>query len=669
MSNPYLTPAAALLQPGLVHGLYPERPQQKMGGYRKVLHGLAGFSATLRHHGSQYKRTLLAIHECGRELAKADDQEIDRQIVALRRRLGRRGFTEQNIIAAFALVRQLAGRTLGMYHYDTQLMGGLIMVQGRLAEMETGEGKTLTATLAAATMAIAGIPVHIITVNEYLVERDVRLLQPLYRRLGLSVSAVTGEMDAAARRQAYRANISYCTNKQLAFDYLRDRIALGDDHGRLRLQLEAVHQRGGRIGQIFLPGLYFALIDEADSVLIDEARTPLVISRARENTMEKQVYAQAMEWADSLKVGSEFQLDSSERAVQLTESGRAVLEQAAAPLGGVWSGARRREELVHQALAARHLYQRDYHYIVRDQKVQIIDQNTGRVMADRLWERGLHQMIELKEQCVPTDPREQVARLTYQRFFRRYLRLAGMTGTGREVRRELWAVYHLQVVPVPPHKPCRRRNVGQRIYADRGAKWAAVVHHVQQLVERGRPVLAGTRSVSDSEHLSRLLQEHGVRHRVLNARQDAEEAEIIAEAGQQGVVTVATNMAGRGTDIPLGEGVATRGGLHIIACERNEARRIDRQLFGRCGRQGDPGSHVALLSLDDELPHHYLPGWLRSLLCRFCQNGGWSGQKLALLGMVMAQAAQERYHRQMRQDLLQYDEQLSRMLSFTGRLE
>lgn len=657
------------LRPSIAAGHYPERPQTASSWLQTTVHSLAGIVKTVDVSRLRFRHTIAAIHHHSQILEKLDEKALTKKIKNIRLQLHRQGLTNDLTEQAFALVRETAGRTINMRHFDTQLMGGWIMVHGRLAEMETGEGKTLTATLAAATAALAGIPVHIITVNDYLVTRDAQLMGPVYRALGLSVGTITANMDAAARRAAYACNITYCTNKQLAFDYLRDRILLGNDHGRLRLQLERLHDENARTERLFLRGLCFAIIDEADSVLIDEARTPLIISRKKNDSEEEQTYLQAMDFANKLQKETYFTIDQVERRVQLSEKGSERLADAAKPVGGIWNGIRRREELVCQALSARYLYLRDRHYLVQDNKVLIIDENTGRIMADRSWEHGLHQMIEIKEKCEVTGQQEHMARLTYQRFFRRYLRLAGMTGTAREVRRELWSIYRLPVLKVPTNRPSRRKEKGQRIYADKTEKWAAVVHHIREVHLQERPVLVGTRSVADSEHLSTLLDNEGLAHQVLNARQDAKEAEIVARAGEKGCITVATNMAGRGTDIPLGEGVADIGGLHIIATERNEARRIDRQLYGRCGRQGDPGSYQTILSLDDELLHHHLGESIRRFLGRLIHKDRIASQRLGLLTMRLAQSARERRYLRMRRDLLQMDEQLGRLLAFSGRMK
>ena len=669
MSRQHLSPADVLLRPGITCGFYPERSQKPDNWLQNTAHAVAGIIKTFNVPERRLRQIVASIHEFGRKFEKLNDSELTKEIRNIRIQLHRQGMTDDLTRQAFALVRETAGRTINMRHFDTQLMGGWIMVHGGLAEMETGEGKTLTATLAAATAALAGVPVHIITVNDYLVTRDAQLMEPIYKAMGLSVSTITADMNAAARRKAYACNITYCTNKQLAFDYLRDRILLGNDQGRLRLQLERLHDENARTERLFLRGLCFAIIDEADSILIDEARTPLIISRKSDSTDEEQTYQQAMKIAEELQCEKDFILDQTERRVQLNENGSKRLRDMAKLLGGIWSGARRSEELIHQALSAKFLYLRDHHYLVQDDKVLIIDENTGRVMADRSWEHGLHQMIEIKENCTITGRREHLARLTYQRFFRRYLRLSGMTGTAREVRKELWSVYRLPVVKVSPHKVCIRKEEGQRIFAGKAQKWDAVIKKIKEQTRQDRPVLVGTRSLADSEYLSALLDEEGLPHQILNARQDTREAEIVAGAGAKGCITVATNMAGRGTDIPLGIGVAEIGGLHIISTERNEERRIDRQLYGRCGRQGDPGSYETLLSLDDELLQNYLSDSTRRLLVRFIQTKRIAFQGFCLFVTWRAQLARERQNMRIRRDLLQIDEQLGKLLAFSGRME
>ena len=381
---------------------------------------------------------------------------------------------------------------------------------------------------------------------------------------------------------------------------------------------------------------------------------------------ELRTYQSGLKLAGALREGIHFRLDRREGGVELTEQGRERLDELARPLGGVWTGPRRREEWVVRALGALHLFVRDRHYLVREGKVVIVDQPTGRAAPDRSWERGLHQLIELKEGCEVTPERETVARISYQRFFRRYLRLAGMTGTAREVASELWRVYRLNTVAIPTRLPLQRRALGTRVYATQESKWAAVVERVQEVHGRGRPVLVGTCSVAASEHLSGLLAERGLPHRVLNARHHAREASIVAEAGGFGRITVATNMAGRGTDIRLGPGVAERGGLHVVATQRAEARRIDRQLLGRCGRQGDPGSYEAILSLEDESLRLFYPAGFLRLVARRGRGGVPIQDRLAQTLTRLPQFTEERRHLRLRRNLVDLEEYLGDLLAFAG---
>jgi preprotein translocase subunit SecA len=585
----------------------------------------------------------------------------------LRRQLRRDGFRLELVARAFALVRAVSKRTLGMQHFDVQLMGGWVLLHGMVAEMLTGEGKTLTATLPACTAALAGLPVHIVTVNDYLAQRDADLTRPIYEALGLTVGVIVHGMEPAARRAAYACDVTYCTNKELAFDYLKDSLVLRRDASRLQLQIERLADGPTRFNQLLLRGLCYAIVDEADSVLIDEARTPLIISGGDGDTPAQHIYQIALELAAQLTPTYDFMIEGREHTIQLTPTGQERLALLVQAHSGVWTGRRRREELVRQALTAQHLMQRDKHYLVQDGKVHIVDEFTGRLMPDRAWEHGLHQLVETKEGCPLTGLHEPLARMSYQRFFRRYLRLAGMTGTAWEVRRELWSVYRLAVVRIPTNRPLQRSSLRHSVYATTHAKWEAIVARITNLHQAGRPILVGTRSVAASEHLSHLLTAAGLPHQLLNARQDSEEASIIAQAGEFERITVATNMAGRGTDIRLAPGVARHGGLHVLATEGHEARRIDRQLFGRCGRQGDPGSYEMLVSLEDEIIARYstrLWQWCSAVAVRL-PGLSWLG----IIALRRAQRCAERLHARMRCDLMRMDEHLETALAFSGRLE
>jgi len=580
-------------------------------------------------------------------IAGLDDAGLLAAARALRPGLLRAGFTPDLTVEGFALVREACWRRLGKRHYRVQLMGGAAMLQGWLAEMATGEGKTLTAALPACLAALAGLPVHVVTVNDYLAERDAGILEPVYQALGLTVGVCIHGQSPVERRAAYAADITHASNKEVVFDYLKDRLTLGSDTRRASHAIGRV--RDG-VGPLLMRGLGLAVVDEADSVLVDEARTPLIIS-AETMSDDTDRYRMALDLARGLEP-QHFALLRSERQVVLTDRGRATLAQRA-PQVGDWRIPTAREELVEQALTALHLMRREEHYVVAKGEVQIVDEFTGRIAEGRTWERGLHQMIETKEGVAITTGRETLARLTYQRFFRRYLRLCGMSGTARELAGEFRAVYGLPVVGIPTHRHSRRVGLAPRILPDAGRRWAAVACAAARVTATGRPVLIGTRSVAASEALSAVLTGRGLEHRVLNARYDKEEAEIVAEAGQAGRITVATNMAGRGTDIHLGPGVAAAGGLHVILTEYHESARIDRQLIGRGARQGDHGSWQTIVARDDEVFVRFVPLWLRR----------WAG-----LGVLrrLAQARAEAVNAMARRSAQRDEANLRDRLAFAG---
>ena len=652
-------------------GEYPQREQEKDGPLEQAVSRAFGFVHQMTNKRTvRYDQIVNLINQQGEEIEGLSDAEIENRVAELRTRLSTEGFKQELVALAFAVVRELAFRTLGMRPFKVQLIGGWVMLNGMVAEMQTGEGKTLTAALPASVAALSGVPVHVITVNDYLVARDAALLAPLYTALGLSVGIVTQQMSPEERRAAYACDITYCTNKQLVFDYLKDCLVVGQGAGPLRRGLKNLYsEQTSDSSPLLLRGLCYAILDEVDSVLIDEARTPLVISRSTDSSGQQRLYLQALELAGQLEAGVDFKLNARDRYIVLTEAGRDHLYDLASSFSGIWQGARRREALAQQALSALHLFTLDQHYLIADGKIQIIDEYTGRVMPDRSWESGLHQMIEAKESCEMTSQPETLARISYQRFFQRYLLLSGMSGTAQEISGELSAVYRMKVVRIPTNRPMQRTAIPSQIHRTSEARWAAVVHRLQKMNAAGRPVLVGTRSVEASEHLSRLLDQANLSHRVLNARQDQQEAEIVEKAGETGNITVATNMAGRGTDIHLSNGVEARGGLHVIVTERHEARRIDRQLTGRCGRQGDHGSFEFILSLEDELVANYYPAFFMSQI----KHGGRLATMLRRgLGEIMIsfpQQAAEWRHARIRRELLKTDEHQGKMLAFSGRPE
>lgn len=651
--------------------LYPELNTPLPDGLlEKIETAVSGtVDRALRGHSWGVKRLLARVNAHAAEHDAMTLTELREAARTMRKCLRSDGFRDEHVARTFALVRATANLTLGMRHFDSQVMGGLVMLKGMIAEMNTGEGKTLTATLTACTAAIAGVPVHVITVNDYLARRDAENMEPIYQALGLTVGVVQADMQPEQRQLAYRCDVTYCTNKDVVFDYLRDRILLRNESSPLFLQMRKLYGNDPRFQKLLLRGLHFAIVDEADSVLVDEARTPLVISATAEGGEEIKVLGQAIAIAKQLNLDQEYKIVDNGTRVMLTRRGKDLIKEEGALLAGIWNGTLFQEEMITQALTALHLFRRDEHYLVRDGKVQIIDEHTGRVMEDRSWEKGLHQLIELKEECEITGNRESLARISYQRFFRRYLHLSGMTGTANEVAGELGSVYGLPVVRIPTHKPSRRKNYPQQFFATENRKWQAIGARVKELHAQGCPVMLGTRSVAASEVASAILTQMGLEHRVLNAKQDDEEAEIVSHAGEARMITVATSMAGRGTDIKISPEVHALGGLHVILSERYDSKRIDRQLAGRCARQGDPGGFEAYGSLEDALmKSSWFSGksrlWqlvIRSQLLPI----RWIGPKLIRL----SQRRVERMHSKIRKELLNIDDRMNQNLAFSGQQE
>ncbi|MFC3152775.1 preprotein translocase subunit SecA [Litoribrevibacter euphylliae] len=617
-----------------------------------------------------FRRFVPKVHAEAEALTSLSDQQLKARIAELRRLLRSEGFTDPVVAKAFALIREASGRTLGMRHFDSQIIGGRVILSGMLAEMQTGEGKTLTAALPAATAALAGVPVHVVSANDYLTARDAEEMTPVYRFLGLSVGCVTGETDHKDRPAQYDCDITYCSNKDLTFDYLRDLMALDKVRHNLELQASSLYEGQDPTQQVMQRGLHFVILDEADSVLIDDAKTPLIISANRGGEEEETFLRQAWQLAQQLEEKVHYVIHRGLRSLFINNAGREKIAELCDGLGPLWVGKIRREEVVRQALTARELFHKDQHYIISDEdKIHIVDENTGRVMPDRAWERGLHQLIEIKEGVEVSKQRETLAKISYQRFFRRYIHLSGMTGTAREVRNELWTIYGMRVMPIPTHQPSKRQYFPVTVCETREQHWQAIIKAIEDVNDTGRPILVGTCSVAASEHLSELLTDHGLEHQLLNAKQDQQEASIVAQAGMQGRITVATNMAGRGTDIKLEREVKDLGGLHVILMERFEAGRVDRQLAGRCARQGDPGSYQEILCVEDiESTHHDLNGMV-AVVSRILGTRYGLGRWFGVWAIRVSQKRLEKRHEKMRITMLKQDEQQRELLAFTGILE
>ena len=661
--------------PNVFFGHYPIKKQKKTGWLEFVkLRMDKLFAGVVKPQGKTHKAMLNRVHASHKVLETLSDAVLDKMIIDIKCQLRRKGLKDELICRAFAIIKEVAKREVNMSHYDSQLTGGWIMMQGMIAEMQTGEGKTLTATLPAGCGAMANMPVHVITVNDYLVERDAEIMRPVYQRLGLTVGCVIDGMSDEDRQQAYRCDVTYCTSQQVTFDYLRDRLSLKKFSTELDLKISSLYNTTPIQDKLLLRGLSFAVVDEIDSVFIDEARTPLILSSKSENGQQEELHREAIWLARQLDNDIYYLIDSRSKQVTLTEQGENYLKELTANMQGLWSGERRSKILVQQALSALHCYEKDVSYIVEEGEIQIIDENTGRSMPDRSWEAGLHQMIEEKEGCEQTGQNQTIARISYQKFFSRYLKLSGMTGTALEVSGELWRSYGLSTCQVPTHKPLQRRYDKTFIYYTYEEKCQAVVDEAITQQALNRPVLIGTRTLKDSEYISELLKNSNSKHQILNAKYHKLEAKMVALAGKAGCITVATNMAGRGTDIKLDAIAEAAGGLHVICCEKNDSRRIDRQLVGRCARQGDPGSYKVICSIEDDAVLMYFSS-IAKLLKRYRNKRQLPIGTLVrpyLLASVLIYVPQriiEYYHRQIRKSMMKIDEHRESMLAFTGESE
>ncbi len=544
-------------------------------------------SALTKIFGSKNERVLKEINPIVNKInslesgiKKLDDTELTAKTVEFRERLANGESLDDLLPEAFAVTREAAFRVIGERHYDVQLIGGVVLHQGKIAEMKTGEGKTLCSTLAVYLNALTGKGVHVVTVNDYLARRDAEWMGSIYRFLGLTTGTILHEMNDQERQDAYNADVTYGTNNEFGFDYLRD---------NMKFDIKDYCQRD----------FNFAIVDEVDSILIDEARTPLIISGPADISTE--LYHSVDKIIPRFKNEEHYTVDEKAKTVSLTEEGVALGEQLL-KVENLYDP-KNIEYLHHlnQALKAHLLFQRDVDYLVKDGEVVIVDEFTGRTMPGRRYSDGLHQALEAKERVKIESENQTLASITFQNYFRLYDKLAGMTGTADTEAAEFKKIYNLDVVIIPTHKEMIRNDYPDSIYKNILAKYKAVIREIKELHQKGQPVLVGTISIEVSEKISNMLKKEGIKHSVLNAKHHEREAEIIAEAGQKGRVTIATNMAGRGTDIKLGEGVADLGGLHILGTSRHESRRIDNQLRGRSGRQGDAGSSRFYLSLEDDL--------------------------------------------------------------------
>ncbi len=564
------------------------------------------FSRTIKRPAYRWRSLVKGVLQTDHALKSLADAELRKRSLSLAYQARTGGSLDRLLVPAYALVREAAARHLGLKHFPVQLLGGVTLHFGGVAEMQTGEGKTLTASLPLFLNALTGHGAHLATANDYLAKRDADFLRPVYESLGLSVGVIQSNMPRLERQQAYRCDITYGTAKEFGFDFLKDRLLerrlAEGDRDTIGPMLG---QQAGLLAmdQPLQRSLWFALVDEADSVLIDDARTPLILSAvpSRQLRAVEAGFPWAAGVASQFEENLHFRLESEHRAVRLTAEGRRLVRslpkpEVIKPLGQVDL-----YEYVERAVQVHRDYQRDQKYVVKDGEVVIVDESTGRLAEGRKWRDGVHQAVEAKEGLPITLATTNAAQITVQQFFRLYRQLAGMTGTALSAARELRQIYKLSVVPIPTHRPCIRRQLPDQLFQTAEEKWHAIARDTLQMQSLGRPVLIGTRTIDKSETLAAYFQEAGIEFSILHARHLEAEAKIVAEAGQKGRVTIATNMAGRGTDIELGEGVAELGGLHVICTELHDSARIDRQLIGRCARQGDPGSFARMLSWEDDV--------------------------------------------------------------------
>lgn len=604
------------------------------------------------------------------ELKQLGAEQLRKRSLSLRYRAKSGEPLSRLLVEGYALVREAGRRTLNMRHFDVQLLGGIAIFHRSIVEMQTGEGKTLTATLPMYLHALMGKGCHLATVNDYLARRDADWMTPIYKALGMTVGVVETQMTQPQRRKAYACDVTYGTAKEFGFDFLRDRLLLR------RIAEGQTDLLGGMLGKGAaaadekpVQGVpYFALVDEADSILIDEARTPLIISAlpTEEQRLAVECYKWSSEVIHEFVEDDDYEYDHEKKTVELTREGRQKVRLLPKPPEMDTVGMVNIYQYIERAILVDREYHLDRQYVVRDGEIVIVDEFTGRLSEGRKWRDGIHQAVEAKQGVEVTVETGQAARITVQDFFLRYEHLAGMTGTAMGSARELRRIYRCHVLPIPTNRPAIRKRLPDRVFGVSDDKWAAIVEEIKEHHIQGRPILIGTRSIDKSEHLSQLLNDVGIEHQILNANHIEAEAEIVAQAGQLKHVTVSTNMAGRGTDIKLGPGVMELGGLHVICTEMHDSSRIDRQLIGRCGRQGDPGTFRQYLSLDDDL---LLAGLGPDKSRKLKELGEQSTGPFDALGRLFGKAQRkiERRHFRQRKSLMYFEKERKKMQRQMGQ--
>ena len=663
-------PRTLFCKPGLRYGLSPARAesQDTRMWLDRVMARCLTYRARCQYTEARSSTWLCQLKLQKNRLSALTPLQLDADRAALVQQMHQDSISDKVRDSALAHALVAAEKSHKLVARSNQCLAARAMLDGHFVEMATGEGKTLSVALAAGAAALGGTPVHVLTANDYLAARDATHMEPVFQLLGLRVDSVVSTQDTTARRRAYTADIVYVTAKQVAFDWLSDAQTLGASPDSLTARLAVLSPALSRkTNSPMLRGLCLAIVDEADSLLVDEARIPLVLAAAQGCSSSDDTEAViALGLAEHLHENVDYKLLSATRVVKLTDIGRQQLADISGAITHVWQSSRYREERVEQALSVLHRFKRDHDYIVRDGRLELMDAHTGRAMPDRRLPHGLHRLLELKENCKPSSQHETVATVPFQHFFKRYMDLVGISGTMHEVADEIHHVYDRLVVHVAPNCPDRRENLPALAFRDHSTQLQAMLDEVQTRQRHAQPVLVCTRSVEQSEQVSALLSLHGVSHQVLNAYQDADEAEIVAGAGQPGKVTVATNMAGRGTDIPLGATVDHKGGLHVISLAFNDAYRLDRQLAGRAARQGDSGSFQQFSSLDDPYLLDAMPTTVRRC-AQVCVKKGW--RRAAILLIRHTQICIERKHKKQRVMLYQSRQTLEQQLAFSGKRE
>lgn len=654
----------------LTDSLREEGGSPEQNKLRRFVANLESYYVTKRYNRlqvNQHNRHISKFHQQLIALSDEELKQIFKETIAL---LNQQKQVSHYLAKAFACIGEAIHRRFGFYPHPVQYLGAYVLLEGKLAEMQTGEGKTIVAGMAATLVAATGASVHILSTNDYLATRDQQEMQPLFHFFDISSGAIASEMPIDERQQQYQRSICYVSASELVFDVLKDELNSNNRLTRKKSTLQSFISTRPNQANLLVPALHFCIVDEADSVLIDEASTSLIISQETESLMDENLLRWGLNQAKHLKLNQDFTLDYTNQDISLATdfipNDNPPLPSGLKPM---WSTRTWQNVVIKKALTALHLFNKDEHYIVLNDKVIIVDESTGRPMPDRSWEQGLHQLIEIKENVEVSKTRETIAQMTFQRFFRRYILLSGLTGTATEVSREMWKVYGLKVCVIPPNRRNRRKTLPRDCHRLLDNKWQAVANEAIQRATLGQPILIGTRSVEASEHIYELLNQSlhpspFILH-LLNARQNAEEAEIIAKAGISGTITIATNMAGRGTDIKLDDKAKQSGGLHVILTEHHDSVRIDRQLIGRSARQGNSGSFREIVCFNDVILLNHRSIWqmVGRWMPTACLRRFFYNQAI----LIAQRRAQQRQY-EIRMNTLKKDYQRQKQIGFIGKL-